>query len=249
MEQAKRQKSRDYPAIGLRRAVELARRILEKDRWTEAPALAAVKNMGYAGLNGGSRPALSALRKYGLLEYIGSGDNLRVKLSDLARRFFLAVEDDQKAELIWEAMRCPQIHADLLEVFPNWELPSDTTLASRLELEFRMQHAAIKPFIADLRDSLEFARSFGLPGPAQEDRDAMAEHSIDPPNVPVQSLQVTSSLHVGGTIKLPMPGSATYIVLPETLDSIEAKRILSWLRKVVTPAVEFASWQDNGDEA
>lgn len=49
-------------------------------------------------------------------------------------------------------------------------------------------------------------------------------------------------------MKLPMPGSSTYIVMPECLEAAEAKRILSWLKRVVTPAVEFASGAED-DEA
>jgi hypothetical protein len=52
-----------------------------------------------------------------------------------------------------------------------------------------------------------------------------------------------------GLMKLPMPGSSTYIVMPESLEASEAKRILSWLKRVVTPAVEFASGAMEDDEA
>jgi hypothetical protein len=50
-------------------------------------------------------------------------------------------------------------------------------------------------------------------------------------------------------MRLPMPGSVAYIVLPEVLEPAEAKRVLSWLKRVVTPAVEFASGQVEDDEA
>lgn len=50
-------------------------------------------------------------------------------------------------------------------------------------------------------------------------------------------------------MKLPMPGSTTYIVLPESLNASEAKRTLKWLNRIVTPAMEFASGQEDDDEA
>lgn len=260
MDAAKKLKSRDYPAISLKRAIEFARRIYEKDRFQEAPALTAVRHMGYSGLNGGSRPVLSALRKYGLVEYLGSGDNLRVKLTELAKNIFLPRSDAEKADAIWEAMNSPQVHAELLASFPHWDLPSDETLAVRLEREFRLQPAAISPFIHDLREGLEYARQFGpmnpnvvetesgsagstseSPGHAPSDRRGPSGDSG--PTVPSADGVGSDSRSTGarGLMKIPMPGSAAYIMLPEETTPVEAKRVLLWLKLVVTPAVEFAS--------
>jgi len=52
-----------------------------------------------------------------------------------------------------------------------------------------------------------------------------------------------------GLMKLPMPGSTTYIVMPEAMDATEAKGILSWLKRVVSPAVRFACGAEEDDEA
>lgn len=38
-----------------------------------------------------------------------------------------------------------------------------------------------------------------------------------------------------------MPGSPTCMILPEKLEAKEAKRILKWLKTVVTPTIEFAA--------
>lgn len=267
VETSKRQKSRDYPAISLKKAVEFARRIYEKDRWAEAPALSTVKHMGYAGLNGGSRPALSALRKYGLVEYLGSGDNLRVKLTDLAKRIFVPLNDTEKAGAVWEALNSPQVHGDLLTAFPAWELPSDDTLAARLEREFRMQHAAVRPFIADLRESLEYAKQFGHPNVEPREGEYSGDGSgagfgdgtgSGAGNGSGAGFGDGTGSGAGGgasekvprgLLKLPMPGSSTFIVLPETMDAADAKRTLAWLKRVVTPAIEFASGADEDDEA
>ncbi len=50
-------------------------------------------------------------------------------------------------------------------------------------------------------------------------------------------------------MRLPMPGASAYIVLPESMEPSEAKRLLSCLKRVVTPAIEFASGQEDADEA
>lgn len=235
MDTIKKQKSREYPAISLPKAVEMARRVYDKDRWVEAPALTAVKHMGYAGLNGGSRPVLSALKKYGLVEYLGSSDNMRVKLTDLAKRILLPASEAERAEAVREAMNAPVIHGELLEAFPNWDLPSDETLSARLEREFGLQNAAVKSFVSDLRDSLEYVGSFRQSrlNVVHDDRPG-ANQNLGAGNDAGEAVDA-------GMMKLPMPRSSTFIVMPQVLDALEARRILSWLSRVVTPAVKFAS--------
>lgn len=249
-ETAKKPKSREYPAINLRKAVDLARRIYEKDRWAESPVAVAVKHMGYGGLNGVSRTSLSALKKYGLLEYLGSGDNLRVKLSDLSKKIFTPVNEDETAEAIWEAMCLPQINAEVLEKYPNWQLPSPETFANVLERDFRMQHGAANSYIADLNESLEFARSYkrseGQSEEANEEKVAPPPESV--PGI-VQRHPSKMELAPEGTIRVQMPGSPTCVVLPEKLETKEAHRILKWLRTVVTPTIEFAVGDDDAAEA
>ena len=243
-----RQKSRDYPAISLRKAVELARKLYEKDRWSECPALTAAKHLGYAGLNGGSRPVLSALKKYGLVEYIGSADNMRLKLTDLARRMLLPVAEEERTLAVREALVSPAIHAELLVAFPQWDLPSDETLGARLEREFGLQHAAVKPFIADLRESLDYVRGFG----AGDERSTEGINDVpkaDSRDTASPQHHESSGPSPSGLMKVPMPGSAAFIVFPESMTPTEAKRLLSWLSRVVTPAVEFASDPGLSDEA
>lgn len=244
----KRQKSRDYPAVSLRKAVDFARMIYEKDRWAESPANVAVKHMGYAGLNGGSRPALSALKKFGLVEYLGSGDALKVRLSDLAKRIILPVNQTEQGTGVWEALDRPAIYSEIFQAFPDRRLPSDDTLAARLEREFGLQHGAVAPFIADLKASLDFARSFDVPAPSHVDAPKEAAAEDEGADDARLDAQQSARRETQGLMKIPMPGSATYIMLPEALDAIEARRVLSWLKRVVTPAIQFASESEGENE-
>lgn len=242
VEPTKKIKSREYPAIDLRKAVDLARRIYEKDRWSEAPVAVSVRHLGYGGLNGNSRGALSALKKYGLVDYLGTGDNLRIKLSDLSKRIFTPVSENETAEAIWEALCLPQINADVLEKYPNWQLPSQETFANVLERDFRMQHGAAQSYITDLYESLEFARTYK--------RDEVQANLVDvdlvTPTLESNSgsakrASKTESQAPEGTIRVQMPGSPTCMLLPEKLEPREARRILKWLQTVVTPTIEFAA--------
>ncbi len=75
-----RQRSPDYPAIGLKEAVDKITAVYNKDYQTSIPKHLVAEHAGYNGLNGKSLVVLAALSKYGLLE--GRGNECRV--SDLA---------------------------------------------------------------------------------------------------------------------------------------------------------------------
>jgi hypothetical protein len=248
MGNAKKLKSREYPAVNLRQAVEFARRIYEKDRWNEVPAAVSVRHLGYSGLHGKSRSALSALKKYGLVEYLSSGENLRIKLSDRSKRIFTPVREDETSEAIWEALSLPQINAEVLEKYPDWELPSQETFANVLERDFRMQHGAAQSYIADLCASLEFARSYKRNEEPTNSQDEDVLRPIPESNSGFTQRLSNSQAEVSvGTIRVQMPSSPTYMTLPEKLEPKDAKRILKWIETVVTPTIKFAaSDDDNG---
>lgn len=73
-------RSPQYPAIGLKEAVEKVTAVYNNDYQNPIPRAVAAAHMGYQSLNGKSLGVLSAVLKYGLLE--GRGDDTRV--SDLA---------------------------------------------------------------------------------------------------------------------------------------------------------------------
>lgn len=240
MEFMKKARSREYPAISLKKAIDLARRIYEKDRFTVAPAESAARTMGFAGLNGGSRPTLSALKKYGLLDYQGSGDKLSVSLSAEAKRFFLGTEPDEQREVVVAAISRPTIYQEIFSEWPDWALPSNETLGKKLELQYGLQHKAIPSFISDLHEGIEYVKSLGggpvTGNPEFRGSDPESGTSDDPePNVGLDPKPGP------GLMKIPMPGSEAFIALPQAPSTAEAKRILRWLNQVVTPAVEFAA--------
>jgi hypothetical protein len=73
-------RSPQYPAVGLKDAIEKVTAVYNKDYQNPIPRAVAAAHMGYQSLNGKSLGVLSAVLKYGLLE--GRGDDTRV--SDLA---------------------------------------------------------------------------------------------------------------------------------------------------------------------
>src|SRR5712692_8879257 len=74
-------RSPNYPSDGLEDAIQMARRLWDKENRTVISPEVAAKALGYHSVNGTSRVKLSSLKKFGFLEDAASGG---VKVSDLA---------------------------------------------------------------------------------------------------------------------------------------------------------------------
>ena len=71
-------RSPNYPQIGLRKAIELARVIYKVAHTAKAPASTIASALGYNSLNGSSLGVLSALKKFGLMESVGEEMKIRL---------------------------------------------------------------------------------------------------------------------------------------------------------------------------
>ncbi len=248
-ETQRKERSREYPAIGLGKAIELAERIFKAERFRKFPASTAFAHMGYSGKTGVSAPALSAVKKFGLIEYKGLSPDDSAQLSELAKNIFLSTSRDERIEALKTALLSPAIYQELHERYSGWDLPSDTSLVVLLERDFGLQHKAIPGFLRDLRESIELVR-------VNEDTlDSTKKKEIELEvlerelefSLEQQSKRIKELLDSNGAptetrlLKLPMPKSECYIMLPEELEKDEAKRILTWIRTVVTPMINLSA--------
>lgn len=149
-----RPRSPQYPAIGLREAVEKVKLIWEKDHMNELPRDVVAQHMGYASLNGKSLGVLSAVGKFGLLE--GRGD--QIKVSELALQI-LAYEsgDPARIEALKEASLKPVLFSEIQEKFSGGNV-SDQALRSYL-LTRRYIPSAVDAVIRSYRETQEFVEA------------------------------------------------------------------------------------------
>ena len=109
-------RSPQYPAIGLKEAIEKAEAVYKKDYQNPISREVAGAHMGYKTLHGGALGVLSALGKYGLLE--GRGDE--TKVSPLAVTIIAhQTGDPERAHAIIEAASKPKLFAELDTRFPG----------------------------------------------------------------------------------------------------------------------------------
>ena len=106
----KRNRSRLYPAISLREAVDRVGKLYEKEGRAAVSRGEALKGLGYSGANGSSLAAISAARKYGLVaKNMGA-----YRVTDLAERILNPSSQEVRAKSLQEAVRRPSVFAELL---------------------------------------------------------------------------------------------------------------------------------------
>jgi len=121
-------RSPQYPAIGLKEAIEKATAVYSEDYQNPIPRAVAAAHMGYQSLNGKSLGVLSAVLKYGLLE--GRGDD--TKVSDLAVTIIAHPPgSSERVNALKEAASRPELFAELDARFQGGKA-SDQALRSYL---------------------------------------------------------------------------------------------------------------------
>jgi len=153
----KKARSPSYPAIGLREALNRARTLYDQERRNAAPVNAILDHWDYSPGSGPGILAVAALRKFGLLEYVGTGTAKQARLTDLALKILLDDRDvsPERDEAIRQAAFTPAIHSDIRRRYPDG-LPSDGTLKHYLTYDRKFTEPAAKQLIAELKDTLGF---------------------------------------------------------------------------------------------
>jgi hypothetical protein len=147
-------RSPNFPGIDLKEAVEKARIMFNKDGTSAVPLAVLQGHWGYSQKSSNGTLAISALRKFGLVD--GSPE---VKLTRLALDILNPASEATRHELLQRAALLPALHKELWDEHKG-QLPSDATLEFRLRSsQFTLQGA--KSFISQFKATLSYA---GLTG-------------------------------------------------------------------------------------
>lgn len=178
-----------YPYISLEKAVERADQIRAAGATRAAlPPETFYKVWQLGSQSSGSRQIMAALNHFGLVDYIGRGDDRKVKLSDLALRIVLDKQPDsnERAAALKEAALTPPIHKELFERF-GFLLPPDAVVETFLCRDSGYSEQAALSLLDEYKATLEFS---GLDQPA---------------NMPSQ----TEGAPMYATALIPEPGGVT----------------------------------------
>jgi hypothetical protein len=155
-----KQRSPNYPVLGLEKAIELTAKLQEANGLHESPIKLVHKLWDFSeGSAGAANQCVAALKSYGLITISGNGDNRKIAISPTGDRIVRKAPD--RSELIRKAATAPTMHAEILDHFGAKGLPNDTLLKDYLVWERpegqRFNEKSVDGFIQRFRDTLQFS--------------------------------------------------------------------------------------------
>lgn len=171
-------RSPNFPQVPLSKALVMAEQLWKKEERTAVPPEIAVRAFGFGALSGPARGAISALRKYGLLESTSGG----AKLSDLAVRILHSATAADKQAAVREAALKPELFRRLSTSHAQ---ASDDALRAHLIGQQKFTTRGAEAFVESFRDALRLA------GPTQVDNDS-GDQPSDPESQPTATASTTA---------------------------------------------------------
>lgn len=152
---------------------------------------------------------LAALKKFGLVEDEGSGDERMAKLTGLGLDLVL---DPDPAHIRRHTALVPRFHRQMWDEYGE-SLPSAATLRHRLIREFGFTQTGAEEFIDEYRETIEFADLISgeseadAPTPAREGGQSLGRSAVDArvPAGPVRPAALPASSQ-SMTIPIPLLG-------------------------------------------
>lgn len=152
-----RVRSPGYPSISLPQAIDITRRLHEKNRSNPTDREAAAKDIGYSGLTGQSAKILSSLQHYGLVEKAGKGG---LRVSRIAVDIIHPANPGGRNAALREAASSPDLFNTLATHFSDG-IPSENTLRSYLMRE-NFSSAAIPSAVMSFIETYRFLQQEGV---------------------------------------------------------------------------------------
>jgi len=151
----KRSRSPNYPSLSLKEAVEKVRSLHQAIGQQPAPRETIAIGMGYRGVSGASSAAISALKKFGLLE--GRGDDINV--TNRAMAILHPHSSEEQKDALKAAASEPELFAELADRFPG--KPVKDELLRNYLLRNKFNPNAVEAAISAYKETMEFVGGFG----------------------------------------------------------------------------------------
>ena len=153
--QAPRGRSPSYPGAALETAVQRARTAYEKLRQHPAPVKAFTDLWGFKSpATGPASLMVAALKKYGLLEYEGSGDARTARLTDLSVAILMKPDPTPG---IQQAALTPPIYREMWDKYHN-DVPPEEALRYEFVVQRGFTENGFRDFLRIYRDTISFAK-------------------------------------------------------------------------------------------
>jgi hypothetical protein len=149
-----RQRSPNYPAIGLRAAIEKVKLLYEADKKAGAPIDAALRHMGFSKRHGQAMAVLSAVKKFDLVEETSGRVVPTQRAIDI---LVFPDKDDRRMQALRACALSPAVYRELYEQYKATGIPSEETLRAELIADKHFNPNAVEGFIQDFKDTLIFS--------------------------------------------------------------------------------------------
>jgi hypothetical protein len=154
----KRDRSPSFPYIGLAKALERIQIVHEKARRTEVRVADVAKDWGLAPKSSSTDRNVAALLAYGLIEDSGSGDNRKIKLSDVGSRIIDDKRPGVREKLLAEAALRPKIIAEYHSSLWKDGRPDDNHSISALKFDAGFTDEGARMFLRVFDETIRFAQ-------------------------------------------------------------------------------------------
>jgi hypothetical protein len=201
---ATRARSPNYPATSLPKAIELARKVYERNHLHKASPDVVASALGYTTLNGSSASVISALKKYGLLEEVGKD----LKITEDALSILVDPPGSaDRARRIAKAALLPALFAAVAEEYPGAP-PNDEILRSFLLRSGFVQSTVDVPIRAyrETMELVERERAFYNDGSAKKSA-ASPPAEPETPSVETEPIKIGDLVQweSGGVLRMDAP--------------------------------------------
>lgn len=148
-------RSPSYPGISLKTAVTRAQRLYDHSKGHALPRHAITDAWGYKSpTTGPASVTYAALKKFGLLDEEGSGEDRVGKLSELALDILM---NPDPLPFLKKAALQPEIHRDMWREYGE-DLPADSALKYELVRKRGFTESGFAEFIREYRETIAYAQ-------------------------------------------------------------------------------------------
>jgi hypothetical protein len=154
---SKRDRSPKFPYIGLSKALERIQVLYDKVKRYDARIADIAKDWGLSATSSSTDRTVAALQSFGLIDDSGSGENRKIKLTELAVRILADQRPGVREGLLSEAALKPPIISDYARKWTGGR-PDETHALGQLQFDGGFTEEGAKMFLRVFDDTIKFTK-------------------------------------------------------------------------------------------
>jgi hypothetical protein len=254
--EGKRDRSPKFPYIGLAKALERIQTLYDKVKRYDARIADIAKDWGLSATSSSTDRTVAALQSFGLIEDSGSGDNRKIKLSELGARIIADQRPGVRESLLAEAALKPPIISDYAR---KWDgsRPDEVHALGQLQFDGGFTAEGAKMFLRVYDETIRFTQGRQSDKEAdtggQENRDSSAngpDNSVNERQSQPESRPQRREVKVGmkEDVFSLREGDVT-LQWPETLSADSYQDLEDWTKLLLRKIKRSVAAPTDGEDA